>query len=188
MKASDNSIIEKWRSETLRSIVATSGYDKYRDQLTHEVSISLEDVLRSAFPVLAFFDNAFVKLQTQIVEPALELAIITQTSPMRYKFTPRITYPPFKSTRVSFPQSLNRAIIKDIETRKTLTQRSPVTINEYGSIGNYAMLIEPGLVRCGNESREKVVVRKFQSVVVLDVPLTKGQKKPTHSKPGEGMN
>jgi len=136
----------------------------------------LEEVLNDNFPILFFLYGCFAKLPEQIVKPAVELAIMIQTSTVSYRFFPRLAVSPLQVEQVIFPSTLDNFFVRDIETRKTLTLRSKVVSDEIGCVGDRIMITEPGLMRCGTNLRNEVVVRKPQLAVFLMEPLGKHQK------------
>ncbi|MCJ1380510.1 hypothetical protein MMC17_003618 [Xylographa soralifera] len=172
----DISVINKWRSETLLSIAAVPWFVHGLEEVVKAVGSSLKGALQDNFPILFFLDACFAKLLEKIVKPAVELAILIWTLPVRYTVTPQLTFPPLKDEQILFPTILDRAIAKDIETRKTLTLHSNIVVDKNGCIGDRVMITEPGLVRCGTNMQAEVVVRKPQMAVYLKEPLGRRQR------------
>jgi len=176
MRRSDSSIIDKWRSETLLSIAANPEFVRGLNEMVQVVANALKEALNDNFPILFFLNGCFAKLQEQIVKPAVDLAIMIQTSTVSYRFFPQLTDCALQVEQVIFPSALDHAIVRDIETRKTLTLRSKVVSDKIGCVGDRIMITEPGLMRCGTNLRNEVVVRKPQLAVFLMEPLGKRQK------------
>ena len=137
---------------------------------------SLRNAIRYSFPVLFSLDDCFAKLAEQIVKPAVDLAMLIQTQPVRYKYTPQLDFPPLQLKPVMFPTVLDHATVRDIETRKKLTLHSNIIMDRNGCVGDKIMITEPGLVRCGPNMQTEVVIRKPQVVVYLKRPLGKRQR------------
>ncbi|MCJ1433641.1 hypothetical protein MMC27_003004 [Xylographa pallens] len=172
----DPSVIDKWRSETLLSIAAMPSFVQGLNEMVQAEANLLRDVIQYSFPILFSLDDCFANLPERIVKPAVDLAMLIQTLPVRYKFTPQLDFPPLQVEQILFPTVLDHATVRDIETRKKLTLHSNVILDKNGCVADKIMITEPRLVRCGTNMQTEVVVRKPQVVVLLKRPLGKRQR------------
>ena len=137
------------------------------------VTNSFEHVLQDSFPILFLLEKYSAKLSEQIVKPAVGMAMLFQTLLVRYKFTPKLDFPPLQLEQISFSTLLEQATVRDIKTRKKLKLHSNVILDENGCAGDQIMATEPGLVRCGTNMQTEISLRKPQVVVYLTEPLSK---------------
>lgn len=140
-----------WRSETLNALSIDKDNAETREHFIWKTSINLFEILVEKFPIIDGRQDCFHRLLNQVVIPMANLALQMQLSTNIYEFLPFTSGNPFQYNGCLYTDNFKEHKIIDIKTRKILRSSTRVTCDKEGSVGRVLMLLEPGLVRVGQE-------------------------------------
>ena len=116
--------------------------------------------------------DSFGRFRDKVVQPAVELVIMIQTSRSIYRFTlPKVYFQ--KSRPISVRDLYGNYKYVDIETLKTVKPSSKVVADKKGFIGDIALPVEPVLQR-QNRGAKSTLLCQGTYLISLDAPLKTG--------------
>lgn len=162
-------VISAWLSEALTSIAASQDYLRSRrEEMVYSAKYIFQELSRF-FPMVKGRHESLKAFYNKIVRPAVDLAVMLQTSPSCYRFKPRChgrsLFMPDKIAQVDIGQTK----LTDVETGKTLKINSKVNHDQNGWIGTKIMTLAPALWRC-DPNKAEVKLTQEVALVKLNPP------------------
>ncbi|KAL8945800.1 MAG: hypothetical protein Q9222_007711 [Ikaeria aurantiellina] len=168
--ARDDEFIDGWRSDTLSALSTSGKLQRSRRNASHEIVQEVLDTVEPFFPSIRNTKGTVQRLLEKVVNPAVALATMIQTSSTKYKFFPDITSRNLLSTYTLNKDDLSIAKLIDVSTRRTLKVDSPFQADEQGQIGTQIMLLAPGLYRINTSTAPLPLVKEIK-LIELFKPL-----------------
>lgn len=162
-----------WRSETLKSIVASSSYKRNIERETRSLSKQIFKSLGRFLPSIQDRKDSLERLHDQVVLPTVKLAVTMKTSSSCYKFYPAEGMDLSTRWDLARTEFIHGYKFVDLDTRKTLKSNSFFTLDENGNLGKPLFLFEPGLARLGDGMKQDVQLYRPSFLLKLYTPLGK---------------
>ncbi|KAL8789356.1 MAG: hypothetical protein Q9195_006883 [Heterodermia aff. obscurata] len=158
--------IRTWRSEALTSLAKTPEFSAQLQKAKNRLTIDMFDQLAVVFPIIDHGQASLDTFYSNIIKPAVELALIIQTSTSSYRFEPRMSSNPITKPCKISRKDLGSFRMTDVETGKTLKPESPVRPDCDGDIGIEMIVLKPGLLRFDADksvplSQEAILIKLY---------------------------
>ncbi|KAL8948276.1 MAG: hypothetical protein Q9222_005524 [Ikaeria aurantiellina] len=171
--------IQRWRSETLQALAKIDGFKTEQDRQATTVSKDLWAALVYLLPELApHGETGWKRLHENVTMPAVQLATNMRFSTSCYRIIAHLprSSSSGQSSGLIYHPDIQRYTLLDVATQKVLRQDSVLKVAEDGRIGEFAMIVQPLLLRMQRDTNGGIALCKPTVAVKLDEPMAKRTK------------